>query len=94
MKIRSRIKAFHPSAEMKCLTKGRSDIVAIKRGVENSSIIAIHNITENKLSYSISNTELELLSNNNLIFNDYLTGKKYNNSNIVLEPFQVVWLGL
>ena len=91
MKIRSKIKSFHPSAEMKCLTKSRSDIIAIKRGVENSSIFAIHNITDNKLNFSIDDS----LNVSEEVFNyhDYLSGKEYNNLNFVLDPFQVLWIG-
>jgi len=91
MKIRSKIKSFHPSAEMKCLTKSRSDIIAIKRGVENSSIFAIHNITDNKLNFSIDDS----LNFSEEVFNycDYLSGKEYNNLNFVLDPFQVLWIG-
>ena len=32
MDFRSKLKQFHPCSEMKCLSKGRSDIVVIKRG--------------------------------------------------------------
>ena len=32
MDVRSELKQFHPCSEMKCLSKGRSDIVVIKRG--------------------------------------------------------------
>jgi len=92
MKIRSKIKAFHPSSEMKCLTKGRRDIIAIKRGVENNTIIAIHNITDNKLDFSIEdylNSSLEDV----FTYCDYLSGKEYSNLNLVLDPFQVLWIG-
>ena len=92
MKIRSRIKSFHPSAEMKCLTKGRIDIVAIQRGVENNSIIAIHNITDNKLDFSIDDSLNDSLKDE-CNYCDYLSGKEYSNLNFVLDPFQVLWIG-
>ena len=93
MKIRSKIKSFHPSAEMKCLTRGRTDIVAIQRGVENNSVIAIHNITDNKLDFSIDDS-LNFSLKNSCTYCDYLSGEKYNSLNFVLEPFQVLWIGL
>ena len=77
MKIRSTIKAFHPSAEMKCLTKGRIDIVAIQRGDEKNSIFAIHNMTDNKLDFSINDS----LKDESTYF-DYLSGKEYFNLNL------------
>ena len=92
MKIRSKIKSFHPSAEMKCLTKGRADIVAIQRGTENSSIIAIHNITDNKLDFSIDDSYNFFLKDV-YTYCDYLSGKEYNKLNFVLDPFQVLWIG-
>ena len=92
MKIRSRINSFHPSAEMKCLTQGRRDIVAIQRGVENNSIIAIHNITDNKLDFSIDDSFNNSLKDD-CNYCDYLSGKEYSNLNFVLEPFQVLWIG-
>ncbi len=92
MKIRSKIKSFHPSAEMKCLTKGRRDIVAIQRGVENNSIIAIHNITDNKLDFSIDDSLNNSLKDE-CNYCDYLSGKEYSNLNFVLDPFQVLWIG-
>jgi len=93
MKIRSKIKSFHPSAEMKCLTKDRRDIIAIKRGSENSSIFAIHNITENKLDFSI-NSPITTSFKDVISYYDFLSGKEYSNLNLVLEPFQVLWIGV
>ena len=92
MKIRSKFKSFHPSAKMKCLTKGRRDIVAIQRGLENSSIFAIHNITDNKLNFSIDDS-LKSSLDDIFTYCDYLSGKKYKNLNFVLEPFEVLWIG-
>ena len=93
MKIRSNIKSFHPSAEMKCLTKGRRDVIAIQRGVKNNSIYAIHNITGNKLDFSI-NDSLNHSLEDVFSYYDYLSGKEYSNLNFVLEPFQVLWIGI
>ena len=93
MQTRSKSKAFHPSSEMACLSKDRSDVVVIKRKSGNDFILAIHNITENKLNFSINIPEI-INSQKVNEFKDYLSGKKYNNLNIVLDPFQVVWIGI
>tara|TARA_B100000575_G_scaffold22724_1_gene15545 strand:- start:58 stop:540 length:483 start_codon:yes stop_codon:yes gene_type:complete len=92
MKIRSEIKSFHPSAEMKCLTKDRTDIVAIQRGVKNGSIVAIHNITDNKLDFSLDDSH-NFPRKDIFTYFDYLSDKEYSNLNFVLEPFQVLWIG-
>ena len=94
MEIRANLKAFHPSSEMECLTKHRSDLTVIKRGKNESLVLAIHNFTENKLNYSINDSELLNLLSNKSELKDYLTDKKYSSLSIVLEPFQVIWLGV
>ena len=68
------------------------DIVAIQRGLENSSIFAIHNITDNKLNFSIDDS-LNSSLGDVFTYCDYLSGKKYKNLNFVLEPFEVLWIG-
>ena len=93
MNVRSNLRAFHPSSSMKCLSKGRSDILVIKRGNDFNSIWAIHNFTENKLDFLLNDDETFNSRNENVQFRDYLTGKKYNSLSMVLEPFQVIWLG-
>ena len=93
MKIRAELKQFHPTSEMKCLTKDRPDVVAIQRGDDNNPIFAIHNITGSKLDYSINNDFMKIILKENMAFKDYLSTKEYTNLNFVLEPFQVLWIG-
>ncbi len=92
MNVRSESKQFHPCSEMKCLSKGRSDIVVIKRGKGPNSIFAIHNMTENKINYQLNDNDLPQIQENDFNMQDYLTSNKYNWKNISLNPFQVIWL--
>ena len=78
---------------MECLSKNRSDIVVIKRGIGLKAVFTIHNMTENKVNYRFSDNELTRLRNNEFNMKDYLTSNKYNSNNIELNPFQVIWLG-
>ena len=94
LSIRSHLSPFHPSSEMNCLTKGRSDLLIIKRGEGKEAIWAIHNMTENKLNFSINDDEILKALNNKSFFHDYLTKRKYYNLNISLNPFQVIWIGI
>ena len=94
MEIRSILDSFHPSSQMECLTKDRSDLVAIKRGKNRKIILAIHNFTENKLNYKINDLEFLNSISSNVELKDYLSGKRYSNLSIVLDPFQVLWIGL
>jgi len=92
MDVRSKLKQFHPCSEMKCLSKGRSDIVVIKRGKGPESVFAIHNMTENKINYQLNDDDLTEKIDNDFNMRDFLTCTKYNCKNISLDPFQVVWL--
>ncbi len=92
MDVRSKLKQFHPCSEMKCLSKGRSDIVVIKRGKGLESVFAIHNMTENKINYQLNDNDLPKIIDNDFNTYDFLTSTKYNCKNISLEPFQVIWL--
>ena len=92
MDIRSELKQFHPCSEMECLSKGRSDIVVIKRGKGPESIFAIHNMTENKINYHLNDNDLPEKIDNDFNMRDFLSSIKYNWKNIILDPFLVVWL--
>ncbi|ABB49898.1 Alpha amylase, catalytic subdomain [Prochlorococcus marinus str. MIT 9312] len=93
MDIRSQSKQFHPCSGMKCLSKGRSDIVVIKRGNGPESVFAIHNMTDNKINYQLNDNDLPEIIDNDFNMRDFLTATKYNWKNISLDPFQVIWLG-
>nr|WP_245211225.1 sugar phosphorylase [Prochlorococcus marinus] len=92
MDVRSNLKQFHPCSQMKCLSKGRSDIVVIKRGKGPESVFAIHNMTENKINYQLNDNDLPKIIDNDFNTHDFLTSTKYNCKNISLDPFQVIWL--
>ena len=92
MDVRSELKQFHPCSQMKCLSKGRSDIVVIKRGIGPGSVFAIHNMTENKINYQLNDNDLPKIIDNDFNTHDFLTSTKYNCKNISLDPFQVIWL--
>jgi len=75
MDVRSELKQFHPCSQMKCLSKGRSDIVVIKRGKGPESVYAIHNMTENKINYQLNDNDLPKLIDNDLkrkIINEHI----------------------
>jgi sucrose phosphorylase len=92
MDVRSKLMQFHPCSKMKCLSKGRSDIVVIKRGNGPESVFAIHNMTENKINYQLNDNDLPKIIDNDFNTHDFLTATKYNYKNISLDPFQVIWL--
>ena len=93
MDVRSQLPQFHPQSQMECLSKNRTDIVVIKRGIGSKAVFIIHNMTENKINYRFIDFEFTKLIKNDLNMQDYLTKNKYNSNNIELDPFQVIWLG-
>ena len=92
MEVRSKLNQFHPNSGMECLSKGRSDIVVIKRSKGPESVFAIHNMTENKINYQLNDNDLPKIIDNDFNIQDLLTSSKYNWKNISLDPFQVLWL--
>ncbi len=93
MDVRGKLSQFHPHSNMECLSKSRGDIVVIKRGIGTNAVFAIHNMTDNKINYRLSDHEFTKLFKNDLNMKDYLTSSKYNSNNIEIDPFQVIWLG-
>ena len=93
MDIRSSLSQFHPHSEMECLSKNRGDIVVIKRSIDSKAIFTIHNMTENKINYRLSDLVSNKLNSKELNMQDYLTSNKYNCNTIEINPFQVMWLG-
>ena len=76
MDVRARLPQFHPQSEMECLSKNRSDIVVIKRGIGLKTVFTIHNMTENKINYRLTDQVLAKLIKNDLNMQDYLTSNK------------------
>ncbi len=93
MDVRAKLPQFHPKSQMECLSKSRGDIVVIKRGIGSNAVFIIHNMTDNKINYRLSEYKSTKFINNDLNMQDYLTSNKYNSNNIELDPFQVIWLG-
>ena len=93
MDVRAKLPQFHPKSQMECLSKSRGDIVVIKRGIGPKAVFIIHNMTDNKINYRLSEYKYTKFINNDLNMQDYLTSNKYNSNNIELDPFQVIWLG-
>ena len=91
MNIRSSLKAFHPEEPMSCLSKNRSDIVVILRGVDDNQVWAIHNMTNSKLDFSFYE-DLGKTITSASPFKDVLSEINYYNNKIELNPYSVYWL--
>ena len=60
MDVRAKLSQFHPDSQMECLSRSRGDIVVIKRGIGPKAVFTIHNMTDNKINYRLSDYELLL----------------------------------
>ncbi|KGG22474.1 putative sucrose phosphorylase [Prochlorococcus marinus str. SS51] len=91
MTVRSSLKAFHPEQAMHCLSGNRSDFVIIRRGMNDCCVWAVHNMTNKKLSFSLSDN-LKTEIKNSYYWNDALNNQDYKHDYMELSPYSVHWL--
>ena len=94
VKVRSRLKAFHPEASMKCISTNIANCIILQRGLDEDSVYVICNMSSKFLSISPLNqiNSLELTPEKRLL--DNITGSYFNTDTFKLNPYQVVWLTL
>ena len=94
VKVRSRLKAFHPEASMKCISTNIANCIILQRGLDEDSVYVICNMSSKFLSISQLNqiNSLELTPEKRLL--DNITGSYFNTDTFKLNPYQVVWLTL
>ena len=94
VKVRSRLKAFHPEASMKCISTNIANCIILQRGLDEDSVYVICNMSSKFLSISPLNQikSLDLTPEKRLI--DNITGSYLNTDTFKLNPYQVVWLTL
>ena len=94
VKVRSRLKAFHPEASMKCISTNIANCVILQRGLDEDSVYVICNMSSKFLSISPLNQikSLDLTPEKRLL--DNITGSYFNTDTFKLNPYQVVWLTL
>ena len=94
VKVRSRLKAFHPEASMKCISTNIANCIILQRGLDEDSVYVICNMSSKFLSISPLNQikSLDLTPDKRLL--DNITGSYFNTDTFKLNPYQVVWLTL
>ena len=94
VKVRSRLRAFHPEACMKCISTDIDNCIIFQRGSGEDRVYVICNMSEKCLNIKLLN-ELDLLeldSTKSLI--DNITGSILNVDKFQLNPYQVVWVSI
>lgn len=94
IKVRSRLRAFHPEAYMKCIYTNINNCVIFQRGLDEDKVYVVANMSDKCLNISLLN-ELNLLplySKKLLI--DNITGSNLKSDKFELKPYQVVWVSL
>ncbi|MGD2033668.1 MAG: alpha-amylase family glycosyl hydrolase [Bacteroidales bacterium] len=85
MKIRGKIKAFHPDEKQETLDPDNSLFVLL-RGDENE-LLVISNITPEKTEFAFTEALSDFSDGKDLI-----SGELAGSSKIILKPYQVLWL--
>ena len=90
MAVRRGQAALDPFAPMTVLSEGRSDVVILRRGAGASTLFAIHNFSDVRLSFPLST----LADSSGSVWHDVLTGHSFvaGQTALDLEPFAVHWL--
>jgi glucosylglycerate phosphorylase len=85
IKTRRQQAAFHPNASFEVLDMAPG-LFAVKRETDDQTIYALTNISSRQISASLSQVETtpEMV--------DLLTGQRFKNGAVVLEPYTYVWL--
>jgi len=94
VKVRSRLRAFHPESSMKCISTNIDDCVVIQRGLGEYRVFVVCNMSDKYLSLPLLN-ELDLsLSSSSSRLIDNISGSFLNTTSFQLNPYQVVWASL
>lgn len=93
IKIRKQNKAFHPNAEQKVIFDNPNIFSFIRTSIDKEeNIIALHNVSDKEEKFSLNINEHGI--NNNLF--DLISGEyidvKDGNIEVILKPYQVMWL--
>tara|TARA_Y100001968_G_scaffold50564_1_gene41232 strand:+ start:10922 stop:12676 length:1755 start_codon:yes stop_codon:yes gene_type:complete len=91
--IRSKEEAFHPESPMKCLTKSRSDLIIIRRGSDSDQRIwAIHNMTNMRLTFHLTDNILMERQSADYHWKDCLKNELITDNKLEFDPYSVKWL--
>ena len=92
VKVRSRLRAFHPEMSMKCIVTNISNCVILQRGLDEDRVYVVCNMSDRYLNISLLNElELPALSFKKHLI-DNITGSYLNTESFKLNPYQVVWI--
>ena len=94
VKVRSRLRAFHPEACMKCISTDIDNCIIFQRGSGEDRVYVICNMSEKCLNIKLLN-ELDLLElDSTKCLIDNITGSILNVDKFQLNPYQVVWVSI
>ena len=91
MTIRGSMPSLHPDAELRVISKGRTDLVVLERATQGQSLFAVHNMTRTRLNFPLGSLHTEPAG---CRWFDCLHGTALEASQrqLQLEPYDVVWL--
>ena len=91
IKVRSKLKSFHPESYMKLIPTNISNCIIIQRGVGKNSVYVMCNFSDQVLDITLENeSNLSICCSDNFLI-DNITGSHLYNDSFRLNPYQVVW---
>ncbi len=94
IKVRSRLRAFHPESYMKCITSKIPNCIILQRGLDEERVYVICNMSDDYLNFpQIKELDFLQLSSKKLLI-DNISGSYLNMNTFKLNPYQVVWVSL
>ena len=92
IKVRSRLKAFHPEAFMKCISTQIANCVVIQRGLDEDIVFVICNMSDKYLNVPFFKIVDLLQLSSEMLLIDNLTGSYLSRDVFELNPYQVRWV--
>ena len=83
--VRVRQPAFHPGAGVQ-VHHLDDRVLAIQRSCHDQTLFALTNLSTDKLTMTLPNVE------HGVVFNDLLSGRRFNAGVISMSPYEVLWL--
>ena len=92
IKVRSRLKSFHPESYMKCISTNISNCVILQRGLGDDSVYVMCNFSDQFLDIPLKNEpNLSIFCSRQFLI-DKITGNHLYTDSFRLNPYQVVWV--
>ena len=92
IKVRSKLKSFHPESYMKLIPTNSSNCIIIQRGVDEDSLYVMCNFSDQVIDIPLNNEPHLSRCCSQKFLIDNITGSHLYTDSFRLNPYQVVWV--